>query len=149
MAGRGWTPGYQPPARLLLFGGCTQAAAPVYNCAASLTLPFKRANFHPLPQVLFQDGRFQWDRLENLLRLAKEGTGAAPGTNGGLDLSSTVSDGARVREEASDIFSFVWLFRAVVVLQAAWWMSCTMWCLAPTLQTVQGFHGWMSTLVCC
>jgi hypothetical protein len=59
-------------------------------------------------QVLFQDGRFQWDRLENLLRLAKEGVGSADGmppsssaaasaaAGGSLDLSSTVSDGARV-----------------------------------------------------
>lgn len=59
---------------------------------------------HPTPtphpptpwQVLFQGGRFQWDRLENLLRLAKEGTGSGP-AGGGLDLSATVSDGARVR----------------------------------------------------
>ncbi|PRW32613.1 putative aarF domain-containing kinase chloroplastic isoform A [Chlorella sorokiniana] len=48
-------------------------------------------------QVLFQDGRFQWDRLENLLQLAKEGSGGTgPGATGGLDLSTTVSDGARV-----------------------------------------------------
>lgn len=50
-------------------------------------------------QVLFQDGRFQWDRLENLLRLAREGTGGPGGAPNpaGLDLSATVSDGARVR----------------------------------------------------
>eukprot|EP00887_Chlorella_sp_A99_P005852 scaffold1.g5852.t1 len=46
--------------------------------------------------VLFQDGRFQWHRLENLLTLAKEGAGTAPGADGGLDLSATVTDGARV-----------------------------------------------------
>ncbi|EFN50939.1 hypothetical protein CHLNCDRAFT_55429 [Chlorella variabilis] len=48
--------------------------------------------------VLFQDGRFQWDRLENLLRLAREGTGGPGGAPNpaGLDLSATVSDGARV-----------------------------------------------------
>ena len=40
-------------------------------------------------QVLFQDGKFQWKRLENLISLAKEGSG-------GLDLSDTVRDGARV-----------------------------------------------------
>lgn len=40
-------------------------------------------------QVLFQDGKFQWKRLENLIGLAKEGSG-------GLDLSDTVRDGARV-----------------------------------------------------
>lgn len=46
--------------------------------------------------MLFQGGRFQWDRLENLLQLAKEG-GGGPGSSGGsLDLSTTVSDGARV-----------------------------------------------------
>jgi len=39
--------------------------------------------------VLFHDGKFQWKRLRNLIALAKEGTG-------GLDLSDTVSDGARV-----------------------------------------------------
>lgn len=53
-------------------------------------------HYHSAPQVLFQGGRFQWDRLENLLRLAKEGTGSGPGSGGGLDLSATVSDGARV-----------------------------------------------------
>lgn len=40
-------------------------------------------------QVLFQDGKFQWKRLQNLVGLAREGTG-------GLDLSDTVRDGARV-----------------------------------------------------
>ena len=42
-----------------------------------------------LLQVLFQDGKFQWKRLQNLIGLAREGTG-------GLDLSDTVRDGARV-----------------------------------------------------
>jgi len=48
-----------------------------------------------LIQVLFQGGKFQWDRLENLLQLAKEGQ---PGSSGGsgIDLTSTVTDGARV-----------------------------------------------------
>jgi hypothetical protein len=58
-----------------------------------------------VPQVLFQDGRFQWDRLENLLRLAKEGTGgpgSAANAGGGLDLSATVSDGARVRWKSGE-----------------------------------------------
>eukprot|EP00891_Asterochloris_glomerata_P003665 jgi/Astpho2/3665/Aster-07866 len=40
-------------------------------------------------QVLFQNGKFQWKRLEKLIALAKEGSG-------GLDLSDTVRDGARV-----------------------------------------------------
>ena len=40
-------------------------------------------------KVLFQNGKFQWQRLENLIALAKEGSG-------GLDLSDTVRDGARV-----------------------------------------------------
>ena len=40
-------------------------------------------------QVLFQDGKFQWKRLENLIALAREGSG-------GLDLSDTVRDGIRV-----------------------------------------------------
>lgn len=39
--------------------------------------------------MLLQDGKFQWKRLENLIGLAKEGSG-------GLDLSDTVRDGARV-----------------------------------------------------
>ena len=39
--------------------------------------------------MLFHDGKFQWKRLRNLIALAKEGTS-------GLDLSDTVSDGARV-----------------------------------------------------
>ena len=40
-------------------------------------------------QVLFQNGKFQWKRLEKLIALAKEGSG-------GLDLSDTVRDGAKV-----------------------------------------------------
>ena len=40
-------------------------------------------------QVLFSGGKFQWKRLQNLIRLAKEGSG-------GLDLSDTVASGARV-----------------------------------------------------
>jgi hypothetical protein len=42
-------------------------------------------------QVLFRDNKFQWKRLQNLIQLAKEGTGDA-----GLDLSDTLSDGARM-----------------------------------------------------
>ncbi|KAK9804231.1 hypothetical protein WJX72_002551 [[Myrmecia] bisecta] len=42
-----------------------------------------------LIQVLFQDGKFQWKRLENLITLAQEGSGE-------LDLSDTVRDGAKV-----------------------------------------------------
>ena len=45
--------------------------------------------------MLFQDGRFQWHRLENLLELAKEGQGGTA-ENGQLDLSGTITDGARV-----------------------------------------------------
>lgn len=40
-------------------------------------------------QVLFQDGKFRWDRLENLLTLANQSSGS-------VDLSSTVADGARL-----------------------------------------------------
>ena len=40
-------------------------------------------------QVLFSGGKFQWKRLQNLIRLAKEGSG-------GLDLSDTVASGANV-----------------------------------------------------
>jgi hypothetical protein len=84
-------------------------------CLSSPPLPCRRLLTDEDPalrtrlfQVLFQDGRFQWDRLENLLRLAKEGVGSADGmppsssaaasaaAGGSLDLSSTVSDGARV-----------------------------------------------------
>lgn len=46
-------------------------------------------------QVLFQGGRFQWKRLENLLALAKEGV-AGRGGQGGLDLSDTAKDALRV-----------------------------------------------------
>ena len=42
-----------------------------------------------LIQVLFKQGKFQWERLENLVELAQEGAGA-------LDLTDTVSDGAQV-----------------------------------------------------
>lgn len=44
-----------------------------------------------LAQVLFRDNKFQWKRLQNLIQLAKEGTGDA-----GLDLSDTLLDGARM-----------------------------------------------------
>ncbi len=46
----------------------------------------------PLPQVLFQGGKFQWQRLENLINLARSGAGGGSS----MDLSDTVSDGARV-----------------------------------------------------
>jgi predicted unusual protein kinase regulating ubiquinone biosynthesis (AarF/ABC1/UbiB family) len=57
-------------------------------------------------QVLFQDGKFQWSRLENLLELA-QGEGPAGGVSaeasastraalGAVDLTTTVTDGARV-----------------------------------------------------
>ena len=42
-----------------------------------------------LIQVLFKQGKFQWERLENLVELAQEGAGE-------LDLTDTVSDGAQV-----------------------------------------------------
>jgi len=42
-----------------------------------------------LIQVLFKQGKFQWERLENLVELAQEGAGA-------LDLTDTVSDGAQL-----------------------------------------------------
>ncbi len=45
-------------------------------------------------QVLFQDGKFQWKRLENLIMLAREGSGSSG--KQGLDLSDTVSDAVRV-----------------------------------------------------
>lgn len=48
-------------------------------------------------QVLFQGGKFQWKRLENLLELAKEKPpGPATAEGNGVDLTSTVTDGARV-----------------------------------------------------
>ena len=40
-------------------------------------------------QVLFQNGKFQWQRAEKLLGLAKEGSG-------GLDITSTVRDAVKV-----------------------------------------------------
>ncbi|CAG9466897.1 unnamed protein product [Pedinophyceae sp. YPF-701] len=43
-----------------------------------------------LLEVLFQNGRFQWHRLENLVTLAREG---GPG-GGGIDLSDTARDAA-------------------------------------------------------
>uniref|UniRef100_A0A7S0R3S3 Protein kinase domain-containing protein n=1 Tax=Pyramimonas obovata TaxID=1411642 RepID=A0A7S0R3S3_9CHLO len=45
-----------------------------------------------LIQVLFQDGVFQWNRLETLLELASE----APSKGRKLDLSDTIVDGAKV-----------------------------------------------------
>ena len=46
-----------------------------------------------LLQVLFQGDKFRWDRLENLLTLANEGQ---LGGSGGVNLTSTVADGARL-----------------------------------------------------
>lgn len=43
-----------------------------------------------LIQVLFRNGRFQWTRLQNLITLAKEGSGKK------MDLSDTVRDAARL-----------------------------------------------------
>jgi len=45
-------------------------------------------------QVLFSDGKFQWKRLENLIMLAREGSGSS--SKPGLDLSDTVRDAVRV-----------------------------------------------------
>ena len=42
--------------------------------------------------MLFQGGKFQWERLENLVTLAKDG-GAGISS---ADLTATVTDGARV-----------------------------------------------------
>ena len=42
-----------------------------------------------LVQVLFKQGKFQWQRLENLIALARE-------SGGGLDLTDTVADGAQL-----------------------------------------------------
>lgn len=47
-------------------------------------------------QVLFQNNRFQWDRLENLIQLAKDAPAGRAASAGGVDLTSTVTDGARV-----------------------------------------------------
>ncbi len=44
---------------------------------------------HCMLQVLFQNGKFQWQRAEKLLGLAKEGSG-------GLDITSTVRDAVKV-----------------------------------------------------
>ncbi len=44
---------------------------------------------HCILQVLFQNGKFQWQRAEKLLGLAKEGSG-------GLDITSTVRDAVKV-----------------------------------------------------
>ena len=45
-----------------------------------------------LIEILFKDGRFQWNRLENLIQLAK----GEMGDGRKLDMSSTLKDGARV-----------------------------------------------------
>jgi hypothetical protein len=50
--------------------------------------------------VLFQDGKFQWKRLENLIALAREGGGSS-----GLDLSDTVKDALRVLAQDDKIRS--------------------------------------------
>lgn len=41
--------------------------------------------------MLFQNGKFQWDRLENLIKLAREGSGS-----GTIDLTDTAQDAARL-----------------------------------------------------
>jgi hypothetical protein len=82
---------------------CSGAGAPLAHSASPL--PLKRrpggqraacappTHMHTAAraQVLFQDGKFQWKRLENLIALAREGGGA------GLDLSDTMKDALRVR----------------------------------------------------
>ena len=45
-----------------------------------------------LLEILFKDGRFQWNRLENLILLAK----GEMGDGRKLDMSTTIKDGARV-----------------------------------------------------
>jgi predicted unusual protein kinase regulating ubiquinone biosynthesis (AarF/ABC1/UbiB family) len=46
-----------------------------------------------LIEVLFQNGKFQWSRLENLLLLARDG---GVGKDGGLDLNETARDAAQL-----------------------------------------------------
>lgn len=83
----------------------------------------------PSGQVLFQDGRFQWDRLENLLQLAKEGSGGSgPGAGGGLDLSTTVSDGARVSLAVQAFLS---------------WLARRLWC-----KVLQQWEAWLRGGLC-
>ena len=65
-----------------------------------------------MPQILFQDNKFQWARLSNLIQLAKEGT------TGSLDLSDTVSDGARL-VSGSDFF-LISLFSLRVIRGPLW-----------------------------
>lgn len=105
--------GWCPPAEQQTLLGlsksrCSRSAPPAFSFPA---LPVRASSL----QVLFQDGRFQWDRLENLLQLAKEGSGTGPGSTGGLDLSTTVSDGARVRSARS----FAWPARLSLALLGA------------------------------
>lgn len=47
-------------------------------------------------QVLFQGGKFQWQRLENLLVLAREGSSQGESGSNAVDLTSTVADGTRL-----------------------------------------------------
>jgi hypothetical protein len=59
-------------------------------CMNNSNVPHSMSHSLSVPQVLFQNGKFRWDRLENLIQLAKEGSSSS------LDLSSTVRDAIRV-----------------------------------------------------
>ena len=64
-----------------------------------------------LVQVLFDDGEFQWQRLRNMIELAKGDAsadaagGGGAGGGGGLDLRDTVRDGSvfLLSAEAADL----------------------------------------------
>ncbi len=76
---------------------------PTHHSAPAPTSPTHHLTHSPLrppPQVLFQDGKFQWKRLENLIMLAREGGGSS-----GLDLSDTVKDALRVLAQDDKIRS--------------------------------------------
>lgn len=60
-------------------------------CSGGQNSGDRRDQSRPFVQVLFQNGKFQWERLENLIKLAKDGAGGSA-----LDLSETAKDAVRV-----------------------------------------------------
>ena len=69
--------------------GAAQGVELMHAALPAPVVTLTPASLQPAAQVLFSGGRFQWKRLENLITLAREGSG-------GLDLSETVASGARV-----------------------------------------------------
>ena len=126
--------------------GSTLTASPSLYLATTSLRKLNACN--PLPhapphtQVLFQDGKFQWKRLENLLALAKEGASGGRASNGpdaagGLDLSDTAKDALRVLLLDDRLRTQVgW----------AWVRRCVFWGGGRGTTIHGGWSGWITRL---